>query len=248
MLIKSINLANARLMDFYQAMSLTSGFLQKEDTAALNLADAANGFTASFAALDTAVKQAQKTGYTDAIIAADDKRDNILIGFTGVLNGYTRFPEPELANAATQLLAVTDKYGPGVARLPQREETAVLTNLVGDLRNEVNAPLLQTVGVAVWVDKLDEANLAFGELYANRTEKEAAYITGLTRTERANTQAAFEKLAQAIEAWAFINGEAAYKPLADKINQAVADVQQAARARATQAANKKASPDAEGAK
>lgn len=237
MLIKSTNLANARLMDFYQVMDLTAGFLQKEDLVTLNLDPIASDFKITFGNFDKALKQAQKTGYTDAIIEADDNRDNILIGLLSVLGGYTRFPDKEVASAASQLLEVANKYGSGVARLPQREESAVLTNMVGDLRNEVNAPLLPTVGVAIWVDKLDEANLSFAELYANRTAKEAEFITGLTRTERANMQASFEKLAQAIEAYAFINGEAAYKPLADKINQAVADMQQASRARATQAAN-----------
>lgn len=237
MLIKSINLANARLMDFYQVMSLTGGFLQKEDLVKLNLSPIASDFNNVFGNFDKALKQAQKTGYTDAIIDADDNRDNILIGFLGLLGGNTRFPEKGIANAATQLLAVVNKYGTGVARLPQREESAVLTNMVADLRNDVNGPLVQTVGVLIWVDKLDEANRAFDELYANRTAKEAEFITGLTRTERDNMQAAFEKLVQGIESYAFINGETAYKPLADKINQAVADMQQAARARATQAAN-----------
>jgi len=237
MLIKSTNLANARLMDFYQVMGLTSGFLQKEDLGALNLNPIASDFNIAFGNFDKALKQAQKTGYTDAIIDADDNRDNIQIGFQSILSGYTRFPDKEIANAATQLLVVINKYGSGVTRLPQREESAVLTNMVGDLRNDVNAPLLQTVGVTIWVDKLDEANRAFDELYANRTAKEAEFITGLTRTERANVQAAFEKLALGIESYAFINGEAGYKPLADKINTEVANMQQAARARATQAAN-----------
>ena len=237
MLIKSTNLDKARLMDFYQVMKLISGFLQKVDFASLSLTEVVGVFNIAFAALDNALKQAQKTGYTDAIIAADDDRDNILIGMLGALHSLIRFPDKAIADAAAQLLVVADKYGAGVARLPQREESAVLTNLVTDMRSDGNATLLQTSGVAIWVDKLDESNQAFDELYSKRTEKEAEFITGLTRTERANVQAAFEKLAQAIEAYAFINDEAAYKPLADKINTEVANVQQAAKARATLAAN-----------
>ena len=47
----------------------------------------------------------------------------------------------------------------------------------------------------------------------------------------------FSIFANKIEDYAFINGEAAYKPLADKINQAVADIQTAAKARTTLASN-----------
>jgi len=147
------------------------------------------------------------------------------------------FPDTTIVAAAAQLLIVIDKYGSGIARLPQREETATLTNMVTDLRNADNAPLLQTTNLTAWVDKLDEANRTFDDLYSHRTEKESEFITGLTRTERANMQATFEKLVQAIEAYSFINGEAAYKPLAEKINTEVANVQQAAKARATLAAN-----------
>lgn len=237
MLIKSHYLDRARLMDFFQVMSITADFLKKEDLAALKLTDVAAEFTAAFTKLDTALKQAQKTGYTDQVIAADDERDNVLTGMLGVLRGMLRFPDKDTAAAAAQLSVVTDKYGAGIARLPQREETAVLTNLVQDLRNAQNAPLLQKTGLTAWVDKLEQSNRAFDTLYTHRTEKEAEFITGLTRDERARMQAAFEKLTRAIEAYAFINGDAPYKPLADKINVEVANVQQAAKARATLAKN-----------
>jgi hypothetical protein len=239
MLIKSTNLANARLMDFYQVMSLIDGFLKAEDVAALQLAATKQEFETAFGRLDASLKQAMKTGYTDAVIAADDDRDSILTGFLGSLRSTVYFPDKAIADAAAQLLVVTDKYGSGIARLPQREETAAITNMVADLRSAENAPRLQTANLTVWVDKLNEANLAFDALYSHRTEKEAEFIGGLTRTERANMQTAFEKLVQAIEAYAFINGEAAYKPLAEKINTEVANVQTSAKARTTLAANAK---------
>ena len=241
MLIQSTNLNNVRLMDFYQVMYATTGFLRKEDLVALGINSVTDDFNLKFTAFDAALKQARKTGYTEAIITADDVRDNVTIGFTLVIDGYTRFPDTTIADAATRLQNVLGKYGSGVARLPQREETATLTNIVTEMRSEAVAPYLDTVGLRSWVNKLDETNRAFEELYTHRTEKEAEFITGLTRTERTNMQAAFEKLAQAIDAFSFINGETNYQQLANKINQAVADAQQATRARATQATNKKAS-------
>lgn len=233
MLIKSTNLANARFMDFYQVMSLVISFLSKEDLTALNLAKEAGDFKTVFDIFDKALKQAQKTGITEDIIAADDERDNIYIGFTGSLRNLTRFPDAEIAQSATKLLLITDKYGNDVPRLPQREETAALKNIVAELRSPANALLAQKAGQTMWVDKLEESNSKFDNLYVNRNEKESEFISGLTRTERANTQAAFEKLVRAIEANAYLKGEAAYKPLAEKINTEIANVKQAAKARAT---------------
>ena len=137
-----------------------------------------------------------------------------------------------LSGRAT-LLLITDKYGAGVARLPQRQETGVIKNIIAELRMSKNIMLLQNTGLAMWLDKLEQANNEFDNLYVNRNEKEAEFISGLTRTERANMQAAFEKLVRAIEANAYLRGEDAYKPLAEKINTEVANVQQAAKSRAT---------------
>ena len=239
MLVKSTNLANARFMDFYQVMSLVIGFLSKEDLIMLNLAQEANDFRTVFDLFEKAIKQAQKTGITDALILADDERDNVYTGFTGSLRSMTRFPDAIIEQSAAKLLLITDKYGEGVARLPQREETGVIKNIIAELRTNENTILLQNTGLFIWLDKLEQANNKFDTLYVNRNEKESEFISGLTRTERANMQAAFEKLVRAIEANAYLKGEAAYKPLAEKINTEVANVQQAAKSRATLNANTK---------
>jgi len=239
MLIKSTNLGRARFMDFYQVMSLVLSFLSKEDLNRLNVAQEANDFQTVFEIFEKAVKQARKTGVTDPLILADDKRDNVYIGFTGSLQHATRFPDEVVAQSAAKLLLITDKYGSGVARLPQRQETGVIKNIITELRMSENMQLLQNTGQMMWLDKLEQTNNEFDNLYVNRNEKESEFISGLTRAERANMQAAFEKLVRAIEANAYLKGEDAYKPLAEKINTEVANVQQAAKSRSTLNANAK---------
>ena len=233
MLIKSTNLGRARFMDFYQVMSLVLSFLSKEDLNMLNVAQEANDFQTVFELFEKAIKQARKTGITDPLILADDKRDNVYIGFTGSLQQATRFPDEVVAQSAAKLLLITDKYGAGVARLPQREETGVIKNSITELRLPENMMLLQNTGLIMWLEKVEQTNIEFDNLYVNRNEKEAEFISGLTRAERARMQAAFEKLVRAIEANAYLRGEDAYKSLAEKINTEVANVQQAAKSRAT---------------
>lgn len=234
MLIKSTNLRQARFMDFYQVMSIILSFLSNEDKAALNLAIEAEEFETAFGMLDKAMKQAQKTGVTDLLIAADDARDSVFVGFSGCIRNYNRFPDPDIAGAATSLLLITDKYGSDIIRLPQRDETGVLKNIIAELKTPENMALLQKTGLALWLPKLEEANNAFESLYLTRNEKESEYVFGLARTERDNMQAAFNKLVRAIEANAYLNGEAAYRPLAEKINTVIANVQQDVKSRTTQ--------------
>ena len=236
MLIKSTNLANARLMDFFQVMSILNGFLTQEDLETLQLKPYADDFSAQFIVFDNALKQALKTGYTEQVIIADDARDAVLTGFLGTVRSLMYFPDAAVADAAAKIMNIIEKYGTGIQRLPQREETAVITNLMQDLRAN-SADIQSITGLITWVDKLDEANKAFDALYNSRTEKEAEFIVGLTRTERAAMQTDFENLSRGIDAYAFINGEENYKPLANKINTEIANVQQAIKARATMAKN-----------
>lgn len=233
MLIQSTNLANARLMDFFQVMRMTADFLGKEDLEALKLKPYADAFLEALEKMDAALIQAQKTGYTEQIIAADDARDNILTGMLVSLRGMLRFPDPAISEAAAALKIIADKYGVGIARLPQREETAVLLNLIQDFGTEENSRHVAQAGLTAWVEKLAEANQLFDTLYNARTEKESEFIVGLTRTERANMQTAFETLCRAIDAYAFIEEAEKYTALAEKINTEVATVQEAAKARAT---------------
>jgi hypothetical protein len=238
-LIKSTNLSHIRLMDLYQVMSHTSGFLAGENLAELRLDVVASEFGTTFVSFEKALKQAQKTGYTEAIIADDDLRNTIFTGFMGSVKGLVRFPDAALSTAAEQIVTVVGKYVTSIAELPQREKTAAITNMVQDLRSADHLTLLQTTGVTAWVDKLDEANRTFDELYSHRTEKEAEFVTGLVHSERIAMQQAFVKLGKAIEAYAFINGEAAYRSLADKINTEIGAVRQAVKARHTLAATAK---------
>ncbi len=78
---------------------------------------------------------------------------------------------------------------------------------------------------------MELGNSHFETLYTERTEKEAQFVVGLAQKERANTQNAFTKLCRTMEAYALIEGEEAYQPLADKINTEVGNVKQAIKAR-----------------
>jgi hypothetical protein len=230
MLIKSINLGKARFMDFYQVLSLVFGFLTNKDLTELNLAHESGDFITVFEIFDKALKEAQKTGYIDRIVTADDNRNEIINGFTGSLINMTRFPDAEIAGIAVKLLMVFEKYGAeAITRLPHYEATTLLTDIVNEIGNAVNIVVLQKTGLYIWVEKLAEANLAFENLYAHHTLHDSEFITGLSFNKRKTAQATFEKLIHAIEANACLNGEAACNALADKINSELTMVKKAAK-------------------
>ncbi len=229
-LITSTNLKNAHLMDFFEVMNIVATFLEKEEVEKLKLKAVATAFTDSLAVLEQALTQARKTGITKHLLEVDKERDAIFTGFKMVVKGMEYFPDETIADSATALVDVVKKYGKKVQRLPQREETAVLKNLIDDLQSATYKEQVAKVGVNTWVEKLAEVNTEFEKLYTERTEKEATFVVGLAKEERENMQNAFERLCRTIEAYGIIEGEEPYKPLADKINTEVRNVQQAIKA------------------
>ncbi len=230
-LIKATNLQEAHLMDFFQVMQLISKWLDKEDLEQLKLTDEAANFKATLKELDDALLQAKKTGFTQKIIEADNIRDSLLIGLNYVVKGMTYFTDSNISNMAEQVKTILSKYGKRIDTLPQREESAVIENILQDLQTEPIAGMLPQLGLSQWIPKLQEANANFDSLYLARSEKEATFISGLTREQREKMQERFSHLCRTIEAYAFIDGEDAYKPLADRINVEVAKIKQLVKSR-----------------
>ncbi len=225
-LIKSSNLRNAHLMDFAEVMSVVASFLEKEDLEALKLTQVANEFTQQLEELENGLVQARKTGLTEQIVATDHQRDNLFIGFRHILKGMTYFPDENVVQMAKQIKIVVEKYDKHINRLPQREETSVLSNLIDDLQADENKQQVNTLNLTPWVIAMQQANDKFEELYTERTEKESKIVIALAKTQRHNMQEAFTNLCQTINAYAIILGEADYQSLANKINTEINNVKQ----------------------
>ncbi len=225
-LIKSTSLNKAHIMDFAEVMSIVASFLEKEDLDALKLTQIANEFTQQLEALDKGLVQARKTGLTEKIVATDNQRDSLFVGFRSVLNGMLHFPDQNVAEMAEQIKIVVDKYGKNIPRLPQREETSVLTNLIDDLQADENKEKVNSLNLTPWVVAMQKANNEFEKLYTERTEKSSKIVIALAKEEREKMQEAFTSLCQTINAYGIIEGEEAYKSLANKINEEVSNVKQ----------------------
>ncbi len=230
-LIKSSNLKNAHLMDFFETMRIVSNFLKKEDLKVLKLEKEYDAFMQNLEALDESLLQAQKTGFTDKILSIDQNRDDVLIGLNLVLKGLMYFPDPLISDFASQVRDTIKKYGERINKLPQREESAVIVNLLQDFRDKKMQDAIRQLNLNNWLVHLEKFNNEFENWYLARSEKEAEFISGLTREQRDKMQDSFTHLCRTIEAYAFIEGEKPYQALANKINVEVAKLKQLAKAR-----------------
>lgn len=229
-MIKSTNLSDVTHEDFFQIISLTLVFLKKENLDELKLKEAYSALEKAFNAFDEAFKQTRKTGLVDLKEEIDSMRDNLVIGFYQTASALLRFPNEPTRQAAQRIVDVIAHYGgTSIAYMPQKEETAAITNL---LQNISGADLAAT-GTTRWAERLENENNRFAEVLAQKTEKQAQYVAGLLMEERKNTDTRFRLLCKTIDSLAFIFGAEPYQTLAGNINQLVANAQQAVKQKAS---------------
>lgn len=222
-MITNSGLAKVRLMNFYQAMTNVQKFLEQEDLETLKLKDPAKLFGEKYKAFDEAVQPMRGNVTTEELLKLDELRDNLLIGLAGHLKVFTGYPEETKAIAAQQLLHILDKYGKSPQVKPQREETAIVSNLIQDLEAADAKAKLALIIADKWVDALKDANTKFETAYNARTQHNVQLL-GVTKEKRIQLYNEFRHLVNTINALGTLNGETAYKRLMDNIN---AEVQQA---------------------
>ncbi|HBL34896.1 MAG TPA: hypothetical protein DDZ96_13955 [Porphyromonadaceae bacterium] len=238
MLVKTTKLSKVFLMEFFHLMKVIADYLHKEDMEVLKLTAVATSFFLAFDKLDVAVKQADKSKFTAPKKESDDLRDNTLVGLSSTIRAAMRYPDADISESSRLLLIVVEKYGKDIQNMSRERETSILYNLVADMRLPENTARMAKITPLAWIDKLDEENKGYEANHILGTEEKTEYVTGLTTQARTEMQAAFEKLCEAINSYAFVDGVEPYKTLADKINVEVAEAQQQAKFHKTLLENK----------
>ncbi|WP_418894615.1 DUF6261 family protein [Limibacterium fermenti] len=224
-LISKKNLDEVPVMDFYQVMTNTDNHYKSVDLETLKLKPTYDEhFAPAYTALDVAVKPLYSNVETKEIWELDKKTDDTIVGLRQHLKSQLRHPDPDVSNAASKLLTLMDNYGKNIYRKPILAEIGIVTNLMQDFAKPEYAPLVTTSASDPWVTKLGEYNGALGVIYNDRTRSKALVEIGQVKKARTKMQKAFTKMADVINALALLEGEAAYKPIADDINEEIKQV------------------------
>jgi len=217
-MIHHVNLSRIRVMNFYLAMSNVSTFLAKEDLETLKLKDQVAIFNEKYKAFDDAVVPLRKSGKTDKLHKHGSERDDALIGLGRHLRLYITYPVKTMSDAAWRLYPVLKGYGKMPHLKPQREKTALISNLLQDYDTAQAKADLTLIGADKWVDILKDSNSKYKGTYQERVEFESALKKGLTQKTRDDLYEEFKRLVQRINSLALIEGEAPYLKLMEKIN------------------------------
>lgn len=221
-MIRKSNLAPLRLMAFTQVMKNVQSFLAKQsDLTELGLSEVKTEFDTAFSALENALHIVKKNEQTDVILELDKQRDSLLTSFIMHCKIFQNHPENQKKEAARRAVIQIEAYGKSPERRAYRDETAIIRNLIQDFSKPQADQDITLIGAKEWLAHLKPINEKFDTLHSNRTLEESEKEIGKTKDARNEMQHKFDRLCKAIEAMAFVKGEANYLPLANAINEEV---------------------------
>ena len=143
---------------------------------------------------------------TPEVTNADALRDDTYSFYRFVTKAYADYcPDPDGKSAGQTVWYLFHEAGEAT-RQDYASETAILTDLVGKMREEPFTAALQTMGMGEAPDKIEAANDAFNAIYLQRSaaERDRAFAADM-KTLRPATDEAFDSLAYAINALFAVN-------------------------------------------
>jgi hypothetical protein len=117
---------------------------------------------------DDIYKRSLKSFETKFIEEADIKRDNSFVMLRKGIEFALYSEDPDTKRAAETLMEVMDNYK-DASRATLGENTSLIINMIQDLEKPRYAGAVSLLGLTETVRKLDENNIAFKELYTERT-------------------------------------------------------------------------------
>ncbi len=223
-LIKTTSLGRAHVMDYCELMNDVAIRLMKCDLEKLQLKEEANRFQEVFSDFQKSVKQPRKTGFTERLKTVEHNCNKIILALQHFVKGFMLLPDEEKVQMARKVRICMRKRAQYIVPLAQREKLGVINVLVKDLKESSMAQIIERLGLVSIVEQLAENIKLFDRLYHARSEKESAFVVGLTARKRQQMQQAFEHLCATIEALAILGNRDNYQSLASYINVEVAEV------------------------
>ncbi len=166
----------------------------------------------SFEAYDEAlVQEAKETPVK--LLDAEKKRDYLVRKIFNIATEYSDCSfDKEKEDAGKGVLHAFKPYGTGseIARMSQDAQTAVLVNLLQDVKTTDLKLHLLTLGLMSGIEELELSNTDFQYEQRIRTKEQLQKLTGVVQSAREAAQAMFIELVKVINALAIVEGEEKY--------------------------------------
>ena len=161
--------------------------------------------------------------HTGRLFAADENRDNRLIGLRTFALAQTYSWIPEIKTAADQMMAVINAHGTGIESLSNSEESGKIHKLLDDLSKPIYSESIEIMGLKPWIAALAAAQTEFESIDTERTTERASTKDIASATiQRKELQLALKSFIMYVEVMAKINTDLVWSNLLAQIGQRVA--------------------------
>jgi hypothetical protein len=161
--------------------------------------------------------------YTAKVQAADESRDDRLVGLRTFTLALTYSWDSAIQTAARNMLAVLNMHGTRLEVLPLDEESGKIHKLLSDLGKQEYAANIQALGLQPWISALGDAQSAFEAVSTDRTtERASASDIASASAQRKALQLALTGFIKYVEAMDSLNADAVWHGLLTSIQQRLA--------------------------
>jgi hypothetical protein len=163
-------------------------------------------------------KWMKRMKYTEDKAKSDNQRDGTYTGFAINVRANLRHFDPDIVNAASHIMNLLANYG-DVVHASYDAETAAIDSIVSHLRSEGYIKDVNLLGVAPWIDRLDDFNAQFKQFVQENAQEEINKPEITPKESRLQTDKALKKITARVESLANLNGKDEYMPFAREFNE-----------------------------
>jgi len=221
MTIRKIYLHNLRNDAHFQFHTEFRDLVMKHTPSALKIAPLWGVYMSHYNREDDALKKIVKSALTRQIQEADAARDEAFSALAETQSAAVKHFSAARREAARRLQVVFDTYG-NVAKKRLNEETSAISNFVNDIKGAKYAEDARDAGIYDWVEELERRNEAFEALMKRRFEETGDKCDIVLKSERAELDEAYKKIAVRINALAEVEGFGAYEAFMHTLNAVIA--------------------------
>lgn len=196
-------------------------FLEKQQAVADGMADELTAYKTAYGQERSIYPYRRGSSITKQMVAAKQLRIELHLGLKFTVKAAACHWDEARRKAGKTMKKVIEHFG-DLYKQNMIEATANAGLLVNTSRGQY-AGQVALLGLGEWLDRLEEANNRFNEYFLSRSREESQKPKMRMTEARPALDAAYRELAEMLNAYVLVKGEAEYAPIIDFINALIAD-------------------------
>jgi Family of unknown function (DUF6261) len=170
--------------------------------------------------LEVLFSKEKGSSITKQVAGQDERRDNALLGITGIANTYAWHFDPNMVKHAGNLSRQLDLYDNRIDKENYQAESAIIDNFVNDLKTKPElVAAINALHIKDWCDELEAANIAFNDAWLKRTKEKANKNKTTIVAQRREMNTAYYELRDLVDSYFTVNeGAEPYNKVTDEMN------------------------------